>query len=79
MYELGPGPKRRRFLKMLGLSTAGVALAGAAAAGREKVSQGGEEARAEIEKLKQSYEELDRRSQLILRVILAVTGLDLFF
>lgn len=55
---------RRRFLKMLGVSSAG--------------REGGENAREEIEKLQAAYEDLDKRSKLILRLILAATGLDIF-
>ena len=70
--------ERRRFLKFLGLSSAGITTAAAIAVSREKVSDGSELAKAEIEKLKKSYEELDRRSKLILRLILVVSGLDIF-
>ena len=70
---------RRRFLRVFGVSSAGVAFAGAAAASKQKIRQGGEDARAEIEKLKQAYEELDKRSQLILRLVLVLSGLDIFF
>ena len=37
------GESRRGFLKFLGVSSAGVALAGAAAASKEKIKKGGEE------------------------------------
>ena len=69
---------RRGFLKVLGVSSAGMTLANAAAASKEKIKQGGEDAKVEIEKLKKAYEELDRRSQLILRVVLVMSGLDIF-
>lgn len=69
---------RRRFLKMLGLSSAGVALASAASASKEKIKAGNEDAKHEIEKLKKAYEDLDNRSKGILRVILLITGLDFF-
>jgi hypothetical protein len=70
--------ERRRFLKFLGLSTAGITTAAAIAASREKISDGSELAKAEIENLKQAYEDLDKRSKLILRLILAMSGLDIF-
>ena len=73
------GESRRGFLKLLGVSSAGVALAGAAAASKEKIKKGGEEAKVEIAKLQKAYDELDRRTQLILRVVLVFSGLDLFF
>ena len=69
---------RRKFLKMLGLSSAGVTLAGTIDASKEKIKEGGDEAMKEIEKLKKAYEELDRRSQLILKVVLVLSGLDIF-
>ena len=69
---------RRGFLKALGVSSAGLALASAAAASKEKIKQGGEDTKAELEKLKKAYKELDRRSQLILRVVLVMSGLDIF-
>ena len=45
---------------------------------KEKVTEGGDEAMKEIEKLKKAYEELDRRSQLILKVVLVLSGLYIF-
>jgi len=69
---------RRKFLRMFGVSSAGVALAGAAAASKAKIEAGGEDAKAEIEKLQKAYEELDQRSKLILRLVLVLSGLDLF-
>ena len=69
---------RRKFLKLFGVSSAGVALAGAAAASKAKIKEGGEDAKAEIEKLQKAYEELDQRSKLILRLVLVLSGLDIF-
>ena len=45
---------------------------------RDKIKSGGNDAKKEIEKLKKSYEELDARSKLILRLMLVFTGLDIF-
>jgi len=70
--------ERRRFLKFIGLSSAGITTAAAIAASREKISDGSELAKEEIEKLKSAYEDLDKRSKLILRLILAASGLDIF-
>lgn len=70
--------ERRRFLKFIGLSSAGITTAAAIAASREKISDGSDLAKAEIENLKQAYEDLDKRSKLILRLILAMSGLDIF-
>ena len=68
---------RRKFLKMFGVSSVGVALAGAAAASKAKIKEGGEDAKAEIEKLQKAYEALDQRSKLILRLVLVLSGLDI--
>ena len=69
---------RRKFLRMFGVSSAGVALAGAAAASKVKIKESGEDAKAEIEKLQKAYEELDQRSKLILKLVLVLSGLDIF-
>ena len=69
---------RRKFLRMFGVSSAGVALASAAATSKAKIKEGGEDAKAEIEKLQKAYEELDQRSKLILKLILVLSGLDIF-
>ena len=69
---------RRSILKMMGVSSAGIALASAVSLGREKIKEGGDDAKLEIEKLKKSYEELDRRSKLILKLVFLMTGLDIF-
>ena len=69
---------RRKFLRMFGVSSAGVALASAAATSKAKIKAGGEDAKAEIEKLPKAYEELDKRSKLILRLVLILSGLDIF-
>jgi hypothetical protein len=69
---------RRKFLRMFGVSSAGVALASAATASKAKIKEGGEDAKAEIEKLQKAYEELDKRSKLILKLVLVLSGLDIF-
>jgi hypothetical protein len=73
-----PVNSRRGFLKFLGVSSAGIAVVGAAQAVKEKTKDGIEVTRAEIDKLKEDYERLDRKTQLILRVMLALSGLDIF-
>jgi hypothetical protein len=70
---------RRKVLKYLGLSSAGAALMGAVASSKEKIARGGEEAKLEIENLRKAYDELDRRSKLILRLVLFASGLDVLF
>ena len=76
---------RRRLLKYLGVSSAGVAFASAAAITKEKIKSVPSDAKEELEKLKieteklkESYEHLDKRSKLILRVLLVTSGLDIF-
>ena len=69
--------ERRKFLRLMGVSSLGVTAAATIAASRDKINDGGDAAKAEIEKLKEAYEKLDGRSKLILRVILAMSGLDI--
>ena len=69
---------RRRLLRAMGISTAGVAAAGAIAASREKIVDASDTAREELAELKKQFDALDKRSKLILRLILVLTGLDLF-
>jgi hypothetical protein len=69
---------RRGFLKFLGVSSAGVAVVGAAHAVKEKTEQGVEITKAEVDKLKEDYERLDRKTQFILKAVLALSGLDIF-
>ena len=69
---------RRKFLRMFGVSSTGFALASAAAASKAKIKEGGDDAKAEIEKLQKAYEELDKRSKLILKLVLVLSGLDIF-
>ena len=68
--------ERRSFLKLLGTSSAGISLAGMIARSREKITDGSDNAKEEIERLKKAYEELDGRSKLVLRLILMISGLD---
>ena len=69
---------RRGFLKYLGVSSARVALVGAAQTVKEKTKEGVEVTTAEIDKLKEDYEKLDRKTQFILKTLLALSGLDIF-
>lgn len=65
-------------LRAMGVSTAGVAAASAIAASREKIVDVGETAKEELAELKKQFDALDKRSKLILRLILVLSGLDLF-
>ena len=69
---------RRRLLRALGVSTAGVAAAGAIAASREKITEAGDTAKEELAELKKQFDALDKRSKLILGLVLVLSGLDLF-
>ena len=69
---------RRRLLRTLGVSTAGVAAAGAIAASREKITEASDTAKEELAELKKQFDALDKRSKLILRLVLVLSGLDLF-
>ena len=69
---------RRRLLRAMGVSTAGVAAAGAIAASREKIIDAGDIAKEELAELKKQFDALDKRSKLILRLVLVLSGLDLF-
>ena len=69
---------RRRLLRAIGVSTAGVAAAGAIAASREKIVEASDATKEELAELKKQFDALDKRSKLILRVVLVLSGLDLF-
>ena len=69
---------RRRLLRAMGVSTAGVAAAGAIAASREKIIDAGDSAKEELAELKKQFDAMDKRSKLILRLVLVLSGLDLF-
>ena len=69
---------RRRLLRAIGVSTAGIAAAGAIAASREKITEAGDTAKEELAELKKQFDALDKRSKLILRLVLVLSGLDLF-
>jgi hypothetical protein len=62
----------------MGVSTAGVAAAGAIAASHEKIVDASDTAKEELAELKKQFDALDKRSKLILRLILVLSGLDLF-
>ena len=71
---------RRKFLKKL--SVAGCA-AGATAApfflrAKETAETGADLAVKEIEKLKKDYEKLDNKVKLMMKVLFATSGLDIF-
>ena len=59
-------------------SASGLAAAGAIAASREKIIDASDTAKEELAELKKQFDALDKRSKLILRLILVLSGLDLF-
>ena len=69
---------RRRLLRAMGVSSAGVAAAAAIAASREKITEASDSAKEEITELKKQFEALDKPSKLILRLVLVLSGLDIF-
>ena len=69
---------RRRLLRAMGVATAGVAAAGAIAASRDRIIDAGDTAKEELAELKKQFDALKKRSKLILRLILVMSGLDLF-
>ena len=57
---------RRSMLKMMGVSSAGIALASAVNLGREKIKEGGDDAKLEIENQKKTaIAEVKNQSSLI--------------
>jgi hypothetical protein len=68
---------RRNFLKKFGRTSAGIVAMSTLAAGTEKVKQGSTMAKDEIDKLRESYEKLDKRTQLIMRGMGVLLGIDL--
>ena len=69
---------RRRLLRAMGVSSAGVAATAAIAASREKITEASDSAKEEIAELKKQFDALDKRSKLILRLVLVLSGLDIF-
>jgi hypothetical protein len=68
---------RRNFLKKFSRTSAGIVAISTLAAGAEKVQQGSTIAKGEIDKLQESYEKLDRRTQLIMKGMGILVGIDL--
>ena len=68
---------RRKFLKKFGRTSAGIMAMSTFAVDAEKVKQGSTMARDEIDKLRESYEKLDRRTQWIMRGMGILLGIDL--
>ena len=65
-------------MKFIGVSGAGLTFASAVDASKERIKAGGEDAKKEIEKLREDFEQLDKKTQLILKILLAMTGLNIF-
>lgn len=70
---------RRKVLKYFGLSSAGAALIGTSVIpGKEKIGPSGNEGNVEAEGFRKALDELDKRSRIILRLVLIASGLDIF-
>lgn len=73
------GPStRRKFLKLLGASAPGLALAGTIDTVKEKAKTGTEDIQEELQEIREAYELLDRKTKFFIRLTLAFTGLDIF-
>jgi len=70
---------RRRFLKLLGASAPGIALAGSVEAVRASAQSGSEELKAELQHMREQFDALDKKTKFLLRVVLAATGINIFF
>ena len=55
-----------------------MAVVGAAQSVKEKTKSGVEITKAEFDKLRDDFEKLDKKNQLILKLVLFTTGLDIF-
>ena len=68
--------QRRALLKQLGLGSAGMTVAVGLYQGAAVLEDGGELAKEELMRLKKAYELLDARTKLMMKLLLAVTGID---
>ena len=68
--------QRRALLKQLGLGSAGMTVSSGLYQGAAVLEEGGELAKEELVRLKKAYELLDARTKLIMKLLLAVTGID---
>ena len=69
---------RRRLVRAMGDSAAGGGAAGTIDARRENITEDRDTAKEELAELKKQFDALDKRSKLILRLVLVLSGLDLF-
>ena len=68
--------QRRALLRQLGLGSAGMTVAAGLYQGAAVLEEGGEVAKEELMRLKKAYELLDARTKLMMKLLLAVTGID---
>ena len=68
--------QRRALLKQLSLGSAAVTVAAGLYQGAAVLEDGGELAKEELMRLKKAYELLDARTKLMMKLLLAVTGID---
>ena len=68
--------QRRALLKQLSLGSAAITVAAGLYQGAAVLEEGGEVAKEELMRLKKAYELLDARTKLMMKLLLAVTGID---
>jgi hypothetical protein len=70
---------RRNFIKKFGIATAGVSASALLANGAQQIKQikqSGDLAKDELDRLSKAYSDLDKRTQLIMRGMFVLLGID---
>ena len=67
---------RRSFIKKFGIATAGVSVSALLANGAHQIKQSGDLAKDELDRLSKAYSDLDKRTQLIMRGMFVLLGID---
>jgi hypothetical protein len=68
--------ERRKFFKGMGFGALGMAAVPSMFQNSAVLEEGGFVAKEEIKKLKEAYEMLDARTKLVVKLVLAATGID---
>ena len=68
--------ERRNFIKKFGIATAGVSASALLANGAQQSKQSGDLAKDELDRLSKAYSDLDKRTQLIMRGMFVLLGID---
>lgn len=72
---------RRSALRFIGMSSAGIAVATAAASlggNKEELDSKTEETQAQLADLREKYEKLDRKQRMLIKALFFVTGINFF-